>query len=408
MVVSFLLSRLITNASTIQGECVSLGQTSNNEKFERLYDWNYINFTWPSVNEYSQAVQSGKYIPEHNAIVGVKYYNERLYLALPKAKPGAPVTLAYVEQQQDNVVQATNPLLTPYPSWKMNTDADCRNLQNVQSMEIDRKGVMWVLDGRRIDKNGSKCPPKIVLLDLNANGKVLKSFTVPNDVCNHKSCFLNDLVLDEYDGGYAYITDTSADPGIIVYSRKNNRAWKVRDTTMLAQPAAANFSVQGHVHSHTTPIDGITMEPATSLDDPSRLVYYTALTGLSLYAIKSNILRDEKLSTTPKVHDHIVDIGQKIGPSDGLVMDSERNLYYGVLTQDSVQKWNASAGISSAETVDQNSKLIVWPDSFGFDTIGNLYLVSNNIGYFLDNDISRDKINFRLLKYYTGTCSYLY
>ncbi|GLV33908.1 yellow-b [Carabus blaptoides fortunei] len=408
MVVSFLLSRLITNASTINGECVSLGQTSTNEKFERLYDWNYINFTWPSVNEYSQAVNTGKYVPEHNAIVGVKFFNDRLYLALPKAKSGAPVTLAYVQQEQENVVHATNPLLTPYPSWKWNTDPDCRYLQNVQSMEIDRKGVMWVLDGRRVDKTETKCPPKIVLLDLNANGKVLKSYIVPDGVCRHESCFLNDLVLDEYDGGYAYITDTSADPGLIVYSRKHNRSWKVRDATMHAQLEAANFSVQGHVHSHSTPIDGIAMEPASSLDDPSRMVYYTALTGLNLYAIRSDILRDEALATTSKVHEHIIDVGQKSGPSDGLVMDSERNLFYGVLTKDSVEKWNASTSISTAKTVDQNSDLIFWPDSFGFDTIGNMYLVSNNIGYFLENDISREKINFRLLKFYTGTCSYLY
>lgn len=401
---------LVEYVFAITGECVSLKNNANNEKFDLVYDWNYINFTWPNAKAYEDAVSSKRYIPENNVIVGVKFYNEKFYLALPKAKPGAPVTLAWLNQYPDRNIHSSNPLLTPYPSWKMNTDSDCRSLQNVQSMEIDRKGIMWVLDGRRIDAHNqiNDCPPKILLLDLNSGGRIIKNYIVPNEVCKHDSGFLNDIVVDEFDGGYAYITDTSSDPGLIVYSRKLNRAWKVRDKTMFPQPEAANFMVHGHVHTDPTPIDGIAMDPPDSLDDPNRLVYYTALVGINIYAINSSVLRNENLATSSKISNYVIDVGRKSGPSDGLMMDSEGDLYFGILTQDSVVKFNTKESAGTVQVVDQNSNWIIWPDSFGFDPFGNLYLVANNIDYFLSHDISRNNINFRLLKLYTGTCSYLY
>lgn len=403
-------SNCVQETQAITGECVSFKNNANQEKFQLVYDWNYVNFSWTNPEIYKQAVASKLYIPENNAIVGVKFHNERFYFALPKAKQGAPITLAWVKQYPDFNIHGHNPLLTPFPSWKMNTDSDCKSLQNVQSMEIDRKGVMWVLDGRRIDhhETSTKCPPKIVLLDLNSNGKMIKSYTVPNDICKHDSCFLNDLVLDEFDGGFAYITDTSSDPGLIVYSRKHNKAWKARDKTMFAQDEAMNFTVHGYIHPHATPIDGIAMSAPNSLDDPNRTVYYTALTGLNIYAVNSSVLRNEKLATSQNFKNYIKDMGKKVGPSDGLMMDSEGDLYYGVLTQDAISKWDSKQDISTASTVDQNTDMIIWPDSFGYDPFGNLYLVSNNIGYFLSEDISKENINFRLLKLYTGTCSYQY
>lgn len=74
---------------------------------------------------------------------------------------------------------------------------------------------MWVLDGRRIDPTSRKCPPKIVLLDLKQNGRIVQQYIVPKDICTSDNCFLNDIVLEEFDGGFAYITDTNEkDPGI--------------------------------------------------------------------------------------------------------------------------------------------------------------------------------------------------
>lgn len=76
-------------------------------------------------------------------------------------------------------------------------------------MEVDKEGVMWVLDAKR-NANYTSCPPKIVLLDLNNDGKVIQSYDVPSDQCP-EGCYLNDLVID---GDFMYSSDTTtSDPG---------------------------------------------------------------------------------------------------------------------------------------------------------------------------------------------------
>lgn len=266
---------------------------------------------------------------------------------------------------------------------------------------------MWVLDGRRIDPSTRKCPPKIILLDLKGEGRVVHSYNVPPHVCKPNSCFLNDLVLDEIGAGYAYITDTDEnDPGIIVYSKGQNRAWKVRDSSMFAQNEALNFTVSGVTHYRKTPVDGIALTPMYTLDDPDRRVFYTALAGLNVYSISTRALRTEKVAISRDVRKFIRNEGRKLGVSDGMMMDSNAVLYYGHLTDDSIVMWNTKKPIGTQRVIEKSSELLKWPDSFGFDTFGTLYLLSNNIDYFMNRAISPNDINFRILRYYTGTCSY--
>ncbi|KAK9754722.1 Major royal jelly protein [Popillia japonica] len=189
----------------------------------------------------------------------------------------------------------------------MHTGSNCATLQNVQSMEIDSRGVMWVLDGNRFN-NFTQCPPKLVLLDL------------------------KNRVIDESDGGFAYITENSAhDPGIIIYSRSNNKAWKIRDKSMFAEMEASNFSVDGLINDKLVPVDGIALSPNPNRKNEDRLVYYCALSGYQLYAISNRILKNEQFCKTGAWRRFIKAVGKKQGQSDGLAMDHEGNLYYGLL-----------------------------------------------------------------------------
>lgn len=97
-----------------------------------------------------------------------------------------------------------NPLFTPYPDWKSNDDtASCANLQSVQSMEVDTRGTMWVIDGVRIN-NYTRCPAKLVLLDLNNGGKLVHKYVFPETLVRRNGGFLNDIVVDETDGKGIY------------------------------------------------------------------------------------------------------------------------------------------------------------------------------------------------------------
>lgn len=386
-------------------ECLSL-DNAQNERFEILYDWKYLNYTWPGRGEvYSKAVREKRYAPEAAALAGVKYHADKLYLSIPRSNSSSPVTLAWVPQTPLGY-SSSEALLAPYPSWEMNRLGDCRALQNVHGFEIDRKGILWALDARRLDGT-TTCPPRIVLLDLNRAGRIVADHRVPTEVCRASSCFLNDIVVDEIDGGWAYITDTDEnDPGLVVYSRQQGRSWKVRDSSAMAEYAILGFSALGVTHTSPTPIDGIALSPQNCLDDPKRTIYYTALVGLSMWAIDSDILRQAAMNSQgifPRL------VGPKLGPSDGMVVDSVGNLIYSVVTQNAVAKWHTSHGSmneTNQQIFDRNDQLLIWPDTFGFDTFGTVYLTATDMDRFMQRGISIDQTNFRILRLYTATCSY--
>lgn len=381
----------------------------NSDRFEVEYQWSYVNYTWKSREDYRNSVINKRYIPENNVISGVKFYKDKFYVALPRLRKGSPVTLAHVSR---NARSITNPLLRPFPSWKMNARNDCATFQNVHSIEIDKKGIMWVLDGNRFNDYTS-CPPKIVLLDLNKKGKVIQTYVVPNEVSMRDGGFLKDLVLDESDGGYAFITENSEqDPGIIVYSRFQNRAWKIRDRTMYSELENSNFSVDGVKNEKLISIDGIAMDPVDKTKpDGERLVYYSALSGNYVYAISNIILKNEQLCRSALWRRYIQKIGPKQGPTDGMIMDRQGNMYYGLLNLYGIAKWNNQKPFNTSIVMDTNQNTLVWPQSFTFDNSGFMYVLANGIHKFYDPHfplhLSND-VKFRLLRIFTGTKSYLY
>lgn len=401
------LGFLFTSYCVVQVRQNVREKPKNTERFEIEFTWTHINFTWHSPEEYRSAITTKRYIPENNAIAGIKAYKGRMYIALPRIRNGTPVTLAYVSK---NTGETHNVYLKPYPSWKMNVRNDCSSLQNVQSMEIDSSGIMWVLDGNRFN-DFTKCPPKIVLLDLNRKGKVIQSFNFPNELSMREGGYLNDIVVDESDGGYGFITETSTqDPGLIVYSRLQNRAWKIRDRSMYAELDTVMFEVDGVQNSAVVPIDGIAMDPINK-DNKERLVYYTALTGINMYAISNQILKNELLCKSGMWRHFVKVIGKKHGQSDGMIVDNLGNMFYGVLNLYSIAKWDTKKPFNESKIIDTNVSTFIWPDSFTIDSDGFLYVVANGIHkYFnqLYNLNLNNEVKFRILRLYVGSNSYLY
>lgn len=229
------------------------------------YQWNYLNFTWPSAEAYKKALDDRSYIPENNVITGIKVWKDRLYLTLPRFKNGVPATLVSTPLHQVDVA----PLLEPFPNWEMQKLDDCSAFQYVQSMEIDLSGRMWVLENGRTEfmtnNQRTKCPARLVVLDLENNNEILMDYEFPSDVVHGDSVFINDIVLDHEDGGYAYITDTDVKfPGIIVFSLAERTSWKVTHESMRSEEKASSFVVNGTSFSIQGATDGIALSPAST------------------------------------------------------------------------------------------------------------------------------------------------
>ncbi|XP_018330716.1 protein yellow-like [Agrilus planipennis] len=382
---------------------VSLDLTySSQQKLEIQFEWSFINFTWPSSEIYNQAISTRTYIPENNCLAGLKIFDKTMYVSLPRSRPGTPVTLATIFAEDHSA--KINPILKPYPNWEMNQLGNCTALQNVQSMEIDPDGVMWILDGTRVFQK-SKCPPKIVLLDLKNNGKVVYSIEISEKLCPQDECFLNDIVVD---GDYAFISEHSqTDPGIVVFNRKQNKLWKARDKSMFAEISSPTFSVGGKEFNKLGNVDGIALSPTA--DD--KLIYYCALTALNQYAIKASVLKDEELLKGNDWRREVKTIGKKPALSDGLIADNEGNLYFTFINDQAIGKWNTSLPLNNDTIEIYKDEKMLWPDTFAFDDTGHLFVTATQVHKYFDPDYNiemNDEIKIRIFKLQTNSKSYLY
>ena len=94
------------------------------------------------------------------------------------------------------------------------------------------------------------------------------SYTFPDDVANHSSCFLDDVVLDYVNGDvqFAYITDT-LEGKLYVYDYRRDTSYVFQDPSMMAEKEGG------------FPIDGIAMSAQFDF------VYFCPLDGLGLFQV---------------------------------------------------------------------------------------------------------------------------
>ncbi|KAG5892910.1 hypothetical protein JTB14_006225 [Gonioctena quinquepunctata] len=371
---------------------------------EEQFQWSSINYTWETTVQYQQAIGAGNYIPENIFPTGIKPYQDKFFVVTPKYRNGVPLTLSYVPKNAEKI----NPLLVPFPSWGFHDERSCTNMQNVQSVEIDPKGIMWVIDGVRMFT--TNCPPKLLQFDLTKGGGLIHTFIFPNEISLQNGAFLNDLVLD---GDFAYITDASnIDPGLIVYSRSLNRAWKLRDSAMFVSNDRPVYAIDDYPVVNTGPINGIALSPAVAGKTGSgRRVFFSSMTGYGLSSVPANIIRDYELYRNGSWRDFVRPEGRKQGDTDGMMMDNKGNLYYSLTSLNAVARWNTNSPLNRSSEIMYQSKSMVWPDSFGMDQEGNLYVVTNRAINYLNMNVQLNftaDIKFRLYKFFTGTRSYQY
>ncbi|NP_001154990.1 yellow-x1c precursor [Nasonia vitripennis] len=361
------------------------------------YEWKYLNFTWPSAEDHDRAINDGSYIPENNPIAGIKVWKDRLYLTIPRWKHGVPATLLVTSLNPVN--GDVSPNVEPFPNWQMQRIGDCSAFQFVQSMEIDPKGRMWVIDTGRVatlaDKPENNCPARLVVLDLENNAEVLLDYVFPEEVTRRDTVYLNDIVLEHEDGGWAFITDTDDEyPGIVVFSLKDRKSWKVSHETMKA--TAVKFTVKHDGTKVTQPlnVDGIAISPASA--EKRRILYYSPLSSLEIFAVPTSVLKRQP----SRIDKNVRLLGRKPSQTDGMMVSADGRLYFGLLADNTVSSWDSRRPpfwINQKRVFEEDTTL-QWPDTFAIDEQGTLWCVSNRLQTFLADSVDTSEVNYRVLK----------
>ncbi|KAK3174457.1 hypothetical protein OEA41_001703 [Lepraria neglecta] len=270
------------------------------------------------------------------------------------------------------------------------------NYQNyflsVQSVVIDAKDRLWVLDsGRASTPTGASVlssygGPKLIGINISTN-EVFTTILFPTTVAYSDSNF-NDIRFDLRPSitpsgqGIAYITDSSTEGrnGIVTVDLGTSQSWRHLDNVPMVHVEFLSIPViwgepvysitsTGRILSGADGTDGIT------LSSDGETLYWTAVGSRYLYSIPTARLRDNRPTSELMAQGAISSHGQ-VGTSDGLETDSNGLIYTGNFGQNAINIFDPATGIVSVFVRDPR---IGWTDSMAVASDGYVYFTENQL-----------------------------
>jgi len=296
--------------------------------------------------------------------VGVSPTSGRIFVNFPYWSDDHSISVAEIVNGQ--------PKAFPNDEWNKAGPADSHFIC-VQSVVVDDLDNLWVLDPaapkmQEIVKGG----PKLVKIDL-ATNQVLQTIPFGEDVAPKKS-YLNDVRIDTRTNT-AFITE-SGRGAIIVVDLKSGKARRLLDGHPSTQPEEdVKLVVDGKAlidqQKKTPPqiaSDGI------ALDAKNGYLYYHALTGHTLYRIKTSFLRDEKLSKA-ELESKVENVG-RTSASDGMLEGQDGSVYLTDLENSAIARWDPAN--KRVEQIIADKRLL-WPDTLSWGPKGEMYVTASQI-----------------------------
>jgi len=296
--------------------------------------------------------------------VGVSLKSGRIFVNFPYWSDDHPMSVAEIVNGQ--------PHAFPDDEWNK-PGAPESHFVCVQSVVVDDQDNLWILDPaapkmQEIVKGG----PKLVKVDLSTN-KVVETIPFGEDIAPAKS-YLNDVRIDNANQK-AFISE-SAKGAIIVVDLFSGKARRVLDDHQSTKPEPeVKLMVDGKElidqQKKSPPqiaSDGI------ALDTKNGYLYYHALTGHTLYRIKTSYLTNEKLSKSD-LESKVENVAQTSAP-DGMLEAPDGNIYLTDLEHSAVVRWNARSNKIEPVIAD---KRLLWPDTLSWGLNGDLYVTASQI-----------------------------
>ncbi|BAX82051.1 SMP-30/gluconolactonase/LRE family protein [Labilibaculum antarcticum] len=278
----------------------------------------------------------------------------RVFVNYPKWSDKVPVSVAEIIDGK----------AIAYPNTNWNDSDKPDSFTAIQSVVVDKKDRLWILDTKNPQFKGVlESGPILYQFNLKTNQKE-KAYAFPKGVFTANSYF-NDVRIDT-SKEIAYMTD-SGNGAIIVLDLKSGKSRRLLDNHSSTENEVDSLICDGHKWKNSVHSDGIALSP------DRKDLYYSALSGHSLYKISTATLVNEQLS------DEQIAIEVKkvmtIPATDGMLFDKKGNLWLGGLEDNSINKIDANGKLVQVVQDD----LVRWPDSFAEDKDGNIYFTTSQI-----------------------------
>lgn len=276
-------------------------------------------------------------------------------------------------------------------------------------MQADSCGRLWVLDSgldEVITQAKQICPPALFIFDLSTD-KLLYRYEIPKEFVMQNSLFTNiivDIRHNECEDTHAYITDVWR-YGLIVFSLKKKRSWRVADHLFYPEPLAAAYNLHGLEFEWTDGVFGIALSPVDKPTD-DRTLYYHPMSSFREFYTFASIVRNE--TGWNKIKDAFKPLGQSRGSNgqaSASAMDRNGILFYNQVTRDSVGCWDSRKPYKrdNLGVVAKSNETLVFPNDLKVDQEKrqSVWVLSNRLPFYLYRTLNPKEYNFRIMSAYT-------
>ena len=289
-----------------------------------------------------------------------------VFVSYPRWTPNIPVSVAKLDP-------SGNP--EPFPNadwndWRFGMNP-AEHFICVQSVYVDRMGMLWVLDPASPQFSGVvPGGAKLVKFDPRT-GAHLRTYVFDADTAP-ANAYLNDVRVDA-ERGYAYLTDSGAG-ALVVLDLKSGKARRVLTHTPSTRSEGIAVEIGGRPWLQDGKVPQIHAD-GVALTPQGDYVYYHALSGRTLYRVSTRALTNWNLpdSEIGRYVEKVADTG----PNDGIMFAPDGYLYLSALEENSVQRFSHVTGIETMSC----SPYISWPDSFAIGPDGSVYFTTSQIQY---------------------------
>ncbi|KAJ8916781.1 hypothetical protein NQ315_005786 [Exocentrus adspersus] len=341
---------------------------------------------------------------ENNIPMGANVWQDKLFITVPRRRLGVPSSLNYVSLKKSKNPNRHNVPLIPYPSWEKNTYPDTSgrgdNFVSVYRVAVDTCDRLWFVDTGTVETLGNVThakPTTLIIMDLQTD-QIIRQYPIPEDQLR-PTTGLASITLDvekpDCEDSFAYLPDLGG-YGLIVYSYRENRSWRVSHNYFFLEPLAGEFFIAGH---HFQWNDGIFSAELTALKpDGFRDMYFHSMAGTHVYRVSTRVLRNETLATRSYHGNDFENIGDKgalYQTSSADIDKSSGIMFMGLVNQNAVGCWNTMRPLNSISIVHKDPKRMIYPSDVKIYN-EKVYVLSNTMPGFLYGRLNYDETNFRV------------
>jgi sugar lactone lactonase YvrE len=284
------------------------------------------------------------------------------------------------------VAEVINGVPVAFPNARMNEQGSVatqtQRIVSAQSVVIDPTGSMlWIVDtGSARQAPVTYGGPKLIAVDLKTN-QVVRTILISKSALDDKT-YLNDVrfQLDLGKSGYAFLTDSSSNGGIIVVDLRSGESWRRLGKTRFTMSDPTFYPVvEAQImmlrdagkpaQRFEAGSDGI------AISSSGKTLYFRSLTSRHLYSVPLEGLTNKTLSEQ-KLQTKVTDHGEVAGASDGMEADRQGRIYLTDYEHNAIHRYDGT--IAGLETIASGPSL-VWPDTLSLADNGYLYFTANQL-----------------------------